>query len=417
MRAYRDVLRTPGLRVPFLATVIGALPLGILSLGLLLHARRLTGSFAAGGAAAAAFGLGNALGLGLQGRLIDRYGQARVLLPAGAACALWGVLLATAVPAAGAPLLTVPAAAAMGLCVPATTGGMRVLLAERVAEAEARAAGYALLAVLFQLAVLSGPPAASALLAVAGPGAAVVAGGLLACLAAALFAGSSASREWRPAPAGGLHAGLHAGLPGGAGLRVLLAVTAGTGVAAGAVAVAVPAAALAHGGGASSGLLIGTSAAGEVAAGLAYGAMPARWAVPSLVLPAALAGYAAAVGLAAWAAAGLAPLFPALFLVGACTGPSSIAASALLDTLVPRAALTRAYTLMVSVFLLGGAAGSAAAGALTEGLGHRTCLALAACWLAALFVAAFRHRAALGAGHTPRQPERPRVEPSGTPQA
>ncbi|MFD4943733.1 hypothetical protein ACFWNT_14665 [Streptomyces sp. NPDC058409] len=67
-----------------------------------------------------------------------------------------------------------------------------------------------------------------------------------------------------------------------------------------------------------------------------------------------------------------------------CGGPSAIASSALLDTLASRAALTRSYTLMVSVWLVGGALGNAVGGAITESLGRRQAFALSACRLAAL---------------------------------
>ncbi|MDT0444329.1 MFS transporter [Streptomyces johnsoniae] len=396
MQGYVDVLRTPGLRVPLLATVIGALPLGMLGLSLLLYAHERTGSLAVGGLATAAFGLGNAVGLSAQGRLIDRYGQPKVVAAAGLACAILGIFLVTAAPLVDWRGFVVVAGAGMGAGIPATTGSMRVLLAELVREGEARTAGYALLAVLFQLAVLTGPLLTSLLLVAAGPEEAVLAGGFLACGAALLFAGTRASRTWRPLR-GSVSRG---GARTGKGLAVLLLLMAGAGVSAGAVAVAVPAAALSLGSAADSGMLIATSSAGQIIAGLAFGAVSWRWSHARLMLV-ALAGSALAVGLAAWAANSLALLFPALFLVGLCGGPSAIASSALLDTLAPRSALTRAYTLMVSVWLLGDAVGNAVSGVVAGSLGHRPTLALGACWLAALFVVGTLLRRALDPGPGP----------------
>ncbi|MCC3650244.1 MFS transporter [Streptomyces sp. S07_1.15] len=379
MQGYLNVLRTSGLRVPLLAMVLGALPIGMLGLALLLYVHRLTGSLAAGGLAAAAFGLGNAAGMAVQGRLIDRYGQARILALVGTACAAWGVLLVAAAPAVPWQGFAVAASAGMGSCVPATTGSMRVLLAESVRGAEARTAGYALLAVLFQLALLTGPLVTSLLLVLAGPGAAVVTGGLLSGGAALLFSTTRASRDWSPART----AARGGGVRGNRGLAVLLLLAAGSGLSAGIVLVAVPAAALALGTAADSGVLIATVSAGEIVAGLAFGARRWRWSAARLLL-AALAGSAVTAGLAAWAASSLALLFPALFLVGVCGGPSAIASSALLDTLAPRSALTRAYTLLVSAWLVGGALGNAVGGAVTESLGHRQAFALSACWIAVL---------------------------------
>ncbi|MFI7274543.1 MFS transporter [Streptomyces sp. NPDC049879] len=393
MRSCLRILGIPCLRVPFLAVVMGALPLGMLGLGLLLYARERTGSLAVGGLAAAAFGLGNAVGLGVQGGLIDRHGQGRVLSVAGVACAAWGVLAVAVTPVVSWPGFVVVAGAGMGACVPATTGCMRVLLAGSVGDGAARTAGYALLAVLFQLAVLTGPLLTALLVAVAGPGAALSAGGLLAGGAALLFSATGASRAWRPRRdrAGRGRLGRNAGL------AVLLTVTAGAGVSAGAVAVAVPAAALSLGRAADSGVLVAASAAGEVVGGLVFGAV--RWRLPhDLTVLATLAASAVAVGLAAWVSGGLVPLFAALFLVGLCAGPAAVAASALLDALVPRPALTRAYTLMVAAGLLGGAAGNAVGGAAAGHLGHRSALALSACWLAVLLAGATVFRRVLGAG-------------------
>src|SRR5262245_10137555 len=122
----------------------------MLSLGLFLYVHSRTGSSAQAGLSAGAFGLGNAVGLSVQGRLIDRYGQGLVLVPAGTLCAVAMVILV-----AGAPSYAL--AAAGGGCVPATTGSMRVLLGERITHPSNRTAAYALLGVSFQLALMSGP--------------------------------------------------------------------------------------------------------------------------------------------------------------------------------------------------------------------------------------------------------------------
>ena len=62
-----------------IASALGALPIGMFGLGILLLAREASGSFATAGRVVAAFGLANALGAVAQGRLMDRLGQTRVL--------------------------------------------------------------------------------------------------------------------------------------------------------------------------------------------------------------------------------------------------------------------------------------------------------------------------------------------------
>jgi MFS family permease len=76
---YRSLLRTPGAAAFFFTAAAGRVGIAMTGLGLvwLLHAR--TGSYGTAGLAAAGFALGEAL-IGPQlARLIDRFGQTRVL--------------------------------------------------------------------------------------------------------------------------------------------------------------------------------------------------------------------------------------------------------------------------------------------------------------------------------------------------
>src|SRR5215203_7158968 len=87
-------LRASGAARPFVASLIGRLPMGAIGLVFILRTHEITGSFAVGGVATGAYAL--ALGLvapGL-GRLIDLKGQTRVLL--GAAALQAGALTAFA---------------------------------------------------------------------------------------------------------------------------------------------------------------------------------------------------------------------------------------------------------------------------------------------------------------------------------
>jgi predicted MFS family arabinose efflux permease len=111
---YRPLLRTPGAAAFFLAAAVGRVGIAMTGLGLvwLLHAR--TGTYGTAGLAAAGFSLAEAL-IGPQlARLVDRFGQTRVLpfslLAHGAAIA---VVLASTTPAA-----SITAATCAGAVVP-----------------------------------------------------------------------------------------------------------------------------------------------------------------------------------------------------------------------------------------------------------------------------------------------------------
>src|SRR3954467_14259522 len=91
-----SVLRASGMARTYGTSLIARLPMGAHGLVLLLFVHQLTGSYAAGGAASGAFALSLALSSPPLGRLIDRYGQTRVLVPAALAEAVVHVSLAVA---------------------------------------------------------------------------------------------------------------------------------------------------------------------------------------------------------------------------------------------------------------------------------------------------------------------------------
>ena len=79
LRRYGALLALPGARGPVIASALGAMPIGMFGLAILLLARETTGSFGTAGRIVGAFGLANALGAVAQGRLMDRLGQTTVL--------------------------------------------------------------------------------------------------------------------------------------------------------------------------------------------------------------------------------------------------------------------------------------------------------------------------------------------------
>ncbi|MEU4389891.1 MFS transporter [Kribbella sp. NPDC023855] len=111
---YRSVLRTPGAAAFFLTAAVGRVGIAMTGLGLvwLLHAR--TGSYTTAGLATAGFALAEALIGPQSARLIDRFGQTRVLpfclLAHGTAVA--GVLASTT------QVTAIVAAACAGAAVP-----------------------------------------------------------------------------------------------------------------------------------------------------------------------------------------------------------------------------------------------------------------------------------------------------------
>ena len=115
---YARILRTPHVMPLMAAAIVARLPIGIDSLAIVLFLRDHTGSYAAAGAVSAAFALGGGAGAPLSGRLIDRFGQRRVLVPLALVHA-GGLAMLVALALLGAPVaVLVPVAALAGLALP-----------------------------------------------------------------------------------------------------------------------------------------------------------------------------------------------------------------------------------------------------------------------------------------------------------
>src|SRR3954467_4566602 len=76
-------LRASGAAAPFVASLVGRLPMGAVGLVFILRTHEITGSFAAGGLASAAAAVALGFLAPVVGRLIDLTGQTRVLLGTG----------------------------------------------------------------------------------------------------------------------------------------------------------------------------------------------------------------------------------------------------------------------------------------------------------------------------------------------
>src|SRR5436305_12539942 len=78
---YRSVLSVSGIPRLVASALLGRLPQGMSSLAILLLVRDTTHSYAAAGLAVGAYALASAAFSPVQGRLIDRVGRSRILLP------------------------------------------------------------------------------------------------------------------------------------------------------------------------------------------------------------------------------------------------------------------------------------------------------------------------------------------------
>ena len=166
---YAAFFRLPDVTRMLAMAVIARMPIGTVTLALLLHVRALTGSFAAAGAAVGAYLGASAATAPLIGRWIDRRGARTALIVMGIAspCALLVLWLAgpLALPASTLWLI----AALAGATAPPITVLTRTMWRHRFSDADARKTAFALDSVLVELAFTFGPMVIALLLAIGSP--------------------------------------------------------------------------------------------------------------------------------------------------------------------------------------------------------------------------------------------------------
>jgi MFS family permease len=365
-------------------SALGSLPIGMYGLAIVLLARESTGSFAAAGLVVGAFGFVNAFGAVVQGRWMDRIGQGPVLRAAAVVHGLGLVALVVAAEADAPTAVLAVVAGIAGSCLPQLPGAMRSLWGTLVSDEGARQAAYALVAIVFEVAVISAPVIVAVLVTVASPAVAVLVGAACACGAAVAFSFTGASRSWR----GERHEVGWLGPLGSPGMRMVTVAVGGFGAAIGVLQVAVPAFMAERGAAETGGLLLACLSVGSLTGGLVYGAR--AWPGTLRIRLAAVLGTLAAV----WAVLALAgsPLALGLGLVvgGLLLAPATVIASHLLDDVAPRGTVTEAFGVMVMGLVAGTAAGAALSAQLVDGPGFAAAMLAAGAVCAAGALVALR---------------------------
>lgn len=366
---YQLLFRTPTLKVAYLSVLLSAIPLGTTTLGLVLSVQSWTGSLSLAGSITALFTLGNAIGLTLQGVLIDRLGDRAVVLTAGLVS---GLALGTVALAGGGlgPGLLGGLVLLAGLGVPAITTAVRRLLPLLTDDPTIRSAGYAALSVIFQLAFAVGPLLVTlAVVATGRPSHALLLAAAMIVTAAAIFGFGVPAQSVAQAESGVTRSRLTGFGP----LLALYGVAALTGIATGMTTVAVPAVTQAAGLVAMAGVAFAASAVGDVTGAVIFGSR--SWPLTERQqLGVALLAAGCIAGVVYLSSGTVWSLVLAIGVGGALGAPVGIRLSSLLDDLARPEALGRAYAVLVSVGLVAAATGTSLAGHLSAWLEPRLLL-------------------------------------------
>lgn len=355
---YRRLFAHPGARAFTLGNLLARLPMGMFSVSAVVMIAGARGSYALAGAVTATGLAATALVAPWTARLVDRYGQARIAVPATVLAVLASLALVLCVHY-DAPAWTLFAAYAATATTPNTGGMSRARWAHLLkGDAKALHTANSFEQAADELCFMLGPVLAAFLCGAFFPEAGTLVGAVLLLTGVLLFA---AQRSTEPPPRGRTAVQSPLRTPG---MPALLGVFLATGAVFGSMEVVTIAFADAQGHRSAAGAVLALQAAGSCAAGLLYGAVkpagPAEarfpWCLIAMTALLTLPLFAAAH------AGSLLLLAGALLLAGTATAPTMVTGMTLVQHRTPPGRLNEGMTLAVTALLAGIACGSAAGG-------------------------------------------------------
>ncbi len=383
LKTYRSLLSIPHSRAFVLAGFVARLSISMRALGSVLMVSELTGSYGLAGAVAAAALLGEAVAAPRLGRLVDRYGQRRVLLMSLAVHSAGTIALVLSAQLSAPTWMLFATAALSGTAALPVGSLVRARWSALVGNSPALEAAFALESTLDELIFVLGPVLVTALALGVAPGAGLL--GALVLTAAGSLA-LALQRRTEPAPAGGRDRS-DAPAIRTPGLLVLVATFVAAGAIFGTLDVAMVAFAGQVGSPAAAGTLLALVAAGSLLAGLAYGTRSWRWPLDKRLLASVVVLWTGTLPLVF--APSVVLMAPAAALAGVAIAPTLIAGFTLVQKLVPSGALTEGLNWTITALGVGAAAGAWTAGLIADSAGGRSAFLVAvAAGAAAVIVAA-----------------------------
>lgn len=370
---YASFFRLPDVTRLLVMAVLARMPLGTVTLAMLLHVRALTGSFAAAGAAVGVYLGASAATAPLIGRWIDRRGPRTPLAITGIACPAALLILWLGGPLALPTRILWLVAGVAGAFAPPITVLTRTMWRYRFDDDGARKTAFALDAVLVELSFTAGPALIALLLAIGSPAVAFGAAWLFTALAVPTFVASPALRYWRH----DRHAERHLlGPLTEPRLLVVYATTFLLTCSLGLLEIGYPGFAAQARNPPLAGVLIAVSSIGSAIGGLVYGGThfalsperQLRRVLGVLVLPLAAHAVIASAG---WLAV-------AGFAAGLCIAPALTMVTMLISFHAPVRYATEAFTWSATCIVSGIGAGNALGGVLLERMDPATVFACSA---------------------------------------
>ncbi|MEV5340554.1 MFS transporter [Streptomyces sp. NPDC052676] len=362
---YRALFAAPGSKAFSAAGLLGRMPLSMMGIGVVTMISQLTGRYGLAGALSATIALAAAVVGPQVSRLVDQYGQRRVLRPATLLSLAAGALLLFAAHYRWPDWVLFVACVGIG-CVPSVGAMIRARWAAVYRGTPQLHTAYSFESVVDEICFIFGPiisiGLSTAWFPEAGP---LLAGCFLAVGVFWLTAQRATEPEPHPRPE---HGGGRSALRS-PGLQVLVTTFVATGAIFGAVDVVTVAFADEQGHKGAASVVLALYAAGSCAAGAVFGLLRFKGAPEPRWL---LGVCAMAVSMIPLLLVGNLPfLAVALFVAGLSIAPTMITTMSLIEEHVPRAQLTEGMTWVSTGLAVGVALGSSVAGWVIDAAGAR----------------------------------------------
>jgi predicted MFS family arabinose efflux permease len=355
---YLEILRARHAVRLLTGTLVGRLPNATAAIAIVLFVRAEGGTYSLAGGLAAAYGVANAVGQPVLGRLVDVHGQPRVQLPA----ALLSALSMAAFAFTGTdPLpLAYAAVAAAGLFTPPLEGGLRALWPSVLRKEDQVHTAYAMDAVAQEIMFTVGPLLVTLCVSLWSAQAALLVLNVVGVLGALTVVVSQPSRAWRSAP----REAHWLGALRSPGLLALLGAFLFVGIALGSITVASVPYADDNGGDAVYGWLMAALGLGALIGGVFYGAR--QWTGEPARRLQALVALLAICYLPLMLMPGAVGMTLLTVLAGVFLAPAIACAFVLVDRHAPRGTVTEAFSWLVTTFTVGASVGTGLAGPVVE---------------------------------------------------
>ncbi|MEV7992386.1 MFS transporter [Streptomyces sp. NPDC086077] len=355
---YGEILRAKHAARLLTGTLVGRLPNATAAIAIVLFIRAEGGSYSLAGALAAVYGVANAVGQPLLGRLVDLHGQPRIQLPAALLSAL--AMAGFAFSGTEALPLSYAAVAAAGLFTPPLEGGLRALWPSVLRREDQIHRAYAMDAVAQEVMFTVGPLLVTLCVSLWSAQVALLVLNVVGVLGALSVVLSPPSRAWRSAP----REAHWLGALRSPGLLALLAAFLFVGVALGSITVAAVSYADDRGGDAVYGWLMAALGLGALVGGIGYGAR--EWAGSPERRLRVLVGLLAVCYLPLMLMPGPVAMTALSGLAGVFLAPAIACAFVIVDRHAPRGTVTEAFSWLVTTFTVGASVGTGLAGPVVE---------------------------------------------------